>query len=50
MLLFKSDTTHKNMTFVRKSWMYHILADSSMLAESAIQTVKDHKVAVSAAK
>ena len=49
-LLFKFDRTDKNMTLVGKSWMYYILRDRSILAESTVQTIKDQKVAVNATK
>jgi len=49
-LLFKFDRTDKNMTLVGKSWMYYILRDSSILAESTVQMIKDQKVAVNATK
>jgi len=50
--LFKFDRTDiiKNMTVVGKSWMYYILRERSILAESIVQMIKDQKVAVNATK
>jgi len=39
-LLFKFDRTIQNMTLVGKSWMYYILKERSVLADSIVQMIK----------
>ena len=50
--MFKFDRTDiiENMTVVGKSWMYYILRERSVLAESIVQIITDRKIAVNATK